>query len=139
MDWVRDLLWADGNFLGIEWNTWKAIGWLGNAIFFSRFFVQWYATEKRKQVVVPVAFWWLSLAGSFLLLGYALFYRRDSVFIFAYAFTWLPYVRNLIIHRRHTQGHTRCPGCGSESPPSARYCAACGARLPAPATVETPG
>ena len=139
MDWVRELLWSDGNFLGIEWNTWKVIGWLGNAIFFSRFFVQWYATEKRKQVVVPVAFWWLSLAGSFLLLGYALFYRRDSVFIFAYAFTWLPYLRNLMIHRRHAREHSRCPGCGSESPPSARYCAACGTRLPAPATGETPG
>ena len=139
MDWVGDLLWANGNFLGIEWNAWKVIGWLGNAIFFSRFFVQWYATEKHQRVMVPVAFWWLSLAGSFLLLCYALFYRRDSVFIFAYAFTWLPYVRNLIIHRRHTRERTRCPGCGSESPPSARYCAACGARLPAPATAVTPG
>jgi len=139
MDWLRDLLWPNGSFLGIEWNTWKVIGWLGNAVFFSRFFVQWYATERRKQVVVPVAFWWLSLVGSFLLLGYALFYRRDSVFIFAYAFTWLPYVRNLMIHRRHAQEHTHCPGCGSESPPAARYCAACGTRLPAPATVKTPG
>ena len=29
------------------------MGWLGNATFFSRFFVQWYATEKLKRVVVP--------------------------------------------------------------------------------------
>ncbi|PYK99457.1 MAG: lipid A biosynthesis acyltransferase, partial [Verrucomicrobia bacterium] len=67
MDAFTHLLWHNGNFLGIEWNAWKVVGWLGNATFFSRFFVQWYATEKKKQVVVPTAFWWLSLAGSFLL------------------------------------------------------------------------
>ncbi len=73
MDFLTDLLWHHGNFLGIQWNVWKVIGWLGNATFFSRFVVQWYATEKKKQVVVPTAFWWLSLVGSFLLLCYALF------------------------------------------------------------------
>lgn len=129
MDSLANLLWHNGNFLGIEWNAWKAIGWLGNATFFSRFFVQWYATEKKKQVVVPTAFWWLSLAGSFLLLCYALFYKRDSVFIFAYAFTWIPYIRNLIIHRRHKEAHLGCPSCGADSPPSARYCAKCGTKL----------
>ena len=82
-----------GKFLGIEWSAWKVIGWIGNAVFFSRFIVQWYATERHKQVVVPVIFWWLSLLGSFLLFAYALFYKKDSVFIFAYAFAWIPYVQ----------------------------------------------
>jgi len=48
-----DLLWHDGKLLGIDWSVWKLIGWCGNLFFFSRFFVQWYATERRKQVVVP--------------------------------------------------------------------------------------
>ena len=61
----------------------------GNAVFSSRFFVQWYATEK-KRVVVPVAFWWLSLLGSLLLLAYA-FRKTDSVFIYAYLFPCIPY------------------------------------------------
>ena len=100
MDWFTHLLWHNGNFLGIEWNTWKVIGWCGNAAFFSRVLVQWYATEKQRRVVVPLSFWWLSLAGSFCLLSYAIFYRRDSVFIFANAFNWIPYLRNLVIHRR---------------------------------------
>ena len=129
MDWLRNLLWHDGDFLGIEWNEWKVIGWLGNLIFFSRFFVQWYATERKRQVVVPTAFWWLSLLGSFLLLLYALFYRRDSVFIFAYAFTWIPYIRNLMIHRRHRDAHLTCASCGVACPPTANYCASCGAKL----------
>ncbi len=131
MDSFTVLIWHNGVFLGIEWNVWKVIGWLGNATFFSRFFVQWYATEKKKQVVVPTAFWWLSLVGSFLLLCYALFYKRDSVFIFAYAFTWIPYIRNLIIHRRHKDAHLVCPACGMDCPPAANYCANCGVKLAA--------
>jgi lipid-A-disaccharide synthase-like uncharacterized protein len=130
MHWLANLLWHDGKFLGIEWNEWKVIGWLGNAIFFSRFFVQWYATEKRKQVVVPAAFWWLSLAGSLLLLAYAIFHRKDSVFIFAYAFTWIPYIRNLIIHKRHEEAQRACPACGVVCPPKANFCSVCGTKLP---------
>ena len=102
---------------------------LGNVIFFSRFFVQWYATEKLKRVVVPTAFWWLSLAGSLLLLAYGLFYLRDSVVILAYAFTWIPYIRNLIIHRRHVAEHIDCPACGNVCPPESKFCLACGAPL----------
>lgn len=129
MDLLNNLLWHDGKFLGVDWHWWKAIGWLGNAVFFSRFFVQWHATEKKKQVVVPSAFWWLSLAGSLLLLCYALFYQRDSVFIFAYAFTWIPYIRNLVIHRRHKKAHLDCPSCAKICPPHSNFCFACGAKL----------
>jgi len=133
MDAFSDLIWPHGKFLGIEWGVWKVVGWLGNLVFFARFFVQWYATEKLKRVVVPTAFWWLSLAGSLLLLAYALCYKKDSVFIFAYAFTWIPYIRNLIIHRRHALAHLDCPSCGQACPPHSNYCFSCGTRLvPAP-------
>src|SRR5688572_12099533 len=111
MDWLTNLIFHDDKFLGITWTVWKVIGWCGNLIFFSRFFVQWYATEKKKQVVVPTAFWWLSLLGSLLLLIYGLS-KKDSVFIFAYAFTWIPYIRNLMIHQRHKDSRQACPGCG---------------------------
>jgi lipid-A-disaccharide synthase-like uncharacterized protein len=131
MEWLTHLISNDGKLFGIEWSVWKVVGWLGNAVFFSRFFVQWYATEKLKRVVVPVSFWWLSLAGSLLLLSYALFYRRDSVFIFAYGFTWIPYIRNLIIHRRDKQAHNPCPDCSQLCPPGSNFCLACGTRLPA--------
>lgn len=129
MEWLSNLLMPGGKFLGIEWHVWKAVGWLGNLVFFSRFFVQWYATEKRKQVVVPVAFWWLSLIGSLLLLSYALFYQKDSVFIFAYAFTWIPYIRNLVIQRRHAKAHIDCVKCDFTATPDSRFCAQCGAPL----------
>lgn len=126
MDAMINSLWFNGNFLGIEWGVWKMIGWAGNLTFFSRFIVQWYATEKSKQVVVPVAFWWLSLGGTLLLFSYALFYERDSVFIFAYAFNWIPYVRNLMIHTRHIAAQHHCTVCGTTSSGKAKYCAECG-------------
>jgi lipid-A-disaccharide synthase-like uncharacterized protein len=125
----NDFIWHNGHFLGIHWTAWKVIGWAGNAIFFSRFIVQWYATEKLRRVVVPAAFWWLSLSGSIILLCYALFYQKDSVFIFAYAFSWIPYIRNLVIQKRHDQAHLDCPGCGNVCPPHSCYCFACGAAL----------
>ena len=88
----------------------EGCGMDGQAAFSSRFFVQWYATEKRKQVVVPVLFWWLSLGGSLILLASALFHQPDSVFIFAYAFAWIPNIRNLMIHHRNERAPPRLPG-----------------------------
>jgi lipid-A-disaccharide synthase-like uncharacterized protein len=131
MDWLTNLIWHDGKLLGIDWSFWKVIGWLGNFVFFTRFFVQWYATERKKRVVVPTAFWWLSLAGSLLLLAYSL-HKRDSVFIFAYAVAWIPYIRNLIIHRRHKEAHTACSSCGKSCPPHSNFCPNCGAKLATP-------
>jgi len=130
MDSILHLLWHDGQLLGIDWSVWKIVGWCGNAVFFSRFFVQWYVTEKRKQVVVPQAFWWLSLIGSVTLLGYSL-HQQDSVFIFAYAFTWIPYIRNLVIHRRNKAAQSVCAGCGQKNPPQANFCPHCGVKTAA--------
>ena len=113
---------------GIEWHPWKIVGWVGNIIFFSRFFVQWWATEKNKQVVIPNIFWWLSLLGSLCLLAYGL-WRRDSVFIFAYLFTWIPYVRNLMISWRVEKRRATCAKCEEACPPRARFCPACGGAL----------
>jgi lipid-A-disaccharide synthase-like uncharacterized protein len=61
--------------------------------------VQWIASERAGRSYVPVAFWWLSIAGSLMLLAYAL-HRRDPVFILAYLPNCVVYVRNLmLIHR----------------------------------------
>lgn len=51
---------------------WEVIGYAAQIIFGSRMYVQWLASEKRKQSVVPVVFWWLSLLGSLLALAYAI-------------------------------------------------------------------
>jgi lipid-A-disaccharide synthase-like uncharacterized protein len=128
MDFITNLVWHDGKFFGIDWSVVKVIGWVGNLVFTSRFIVQWYATEKSKRVVVPQAFWWLSLVGSLTLLCYSIF-QKDSVFIFAYAFSWFPYLRNLVIHRRNKAASTICSGCGQKNPPQANYCPNCGGQI----------
>jgi lipid-A-disaccharide synthase-like uncharacterized protein len=110
------------------WDSWKLVGWTGNVVFFTRFLVQWYYTEKRRQVVVPGAFWWLSLAGAFLLFVYGL-HLGDYVFIFSYAFVWIPYLRNLVIHHRHQATLQICSGCETTCLPKAVFCHQCGLKL----------
>jgi lipid-A-disaccharide synthase-like uncharacterized protein len=128
---LSDRIWDGSQFLGIEWDTWKIIGWIGNAVFFSRFFVQWIATERRKKVVIPISFWWLSLIGSLLLLIYGI-HQQDSVFIFAYAFTWIPYIRNILIHYKNQAVHRNCSSCGVNVISRARFCHQCGSGLTKP-------
>lgn len=79
---------------------WLAIGMLGQAIFASRFLIQWLASEKAGRSIIPLAFWYLSIGGSLTLLVYA-FYRQDPVFIFGNAVGLLIYARNLwLIHKK---------------------------------------
>ena len=73
---------------------WVSIGLLGQALFTMRFLVQWITSEKRKKSVVPVAFWYFSIAGGIILLSYAI-YRRDPVFILGQSFGVFIYSRNL--------------------------------------------
>ena len=83
----------------IDW-VWTGIGFVGQVVFGSRFIVQWIATERAKRSVVPVAFWYLSLAGSVVLLAYAI-YKCDPVFILGFSLNLLIYSRNLwFIHRK---------------------------------------
>jgi lipid-A-disaccharide synthase-like uncharacterized protein len=132
---LHDLVWHDGKFLGVEWSVWKGIGLTGNAVFFSRFFVQWYASEKKGRVVVPEIFWWLSLAGTLLLLAYAV-RKNDLVFILAYMFSWVPYLRNLVLHYRYERSQANCQGCGEKTSPQSNFCPNCGSKLLAIASVK---
>ncbi len=75
---------------------WLITGFLGQALFTARFVVQWVVSEKKRDSVVPVAFWWLSLMGGAALLSYAIS-RRDSVIIVGQGMGLLVYVRNLML------------------------------------------
>jgi lipid-A-disaccharide synthase-like uncharacterized protein len=79
---------------------WIAIGFLGQALFTSRFLVQWIASERRRESVIPVAFWWLSVVGGLTLLSYAV-WRQDPVFIIGQASGLLVYARNLALIARN--------------------------------------
>ena len=109
--------------------TWNLVGWAGQAVFTSRFLVQWFASEKKKQVVVPNSFWWLSIVGCLLMLVFSVFYVKNLVIICSYALSWIPYVRNLIIQQRHKGAHLDCPNCRRACPPDAKFCSGCGTGL----------
>jgi lipid-A-disaccharide synthase-like uncharacterized protein len=75
-------------------HVWLGVGFLGQALFFMRFFVQWLASEKQKKSIIPKAFWYFSLTGGITLLSYAV-YRRDPVFIFGQSTGLFIYLRNI--------------------------------------------
>ncbi len=78
---------------------WLAVGYGGQVVFGSRFYVQWLASEKHKRSVMPVVFWWLSLAGAVLTLAYAI-YKLEGPFIMANIGGPPIYARNLwLIHK----------------------------------------
>jgi len=73
---------------------WVLFGFAAQLMFTARFLVQWIASEKARASVMPVAFWYFSLAGGVMLLTYAL-WRRDPVFILGQALGVVIYARNL--------------------------------------------
>jgi lipid-A-disaccharide synthase-like uncharacterized protein len=75
---------------------WFVLGMSGQAIFFSRFLVQWIASERAGKSYVPRIFWWLSLVGSMVVLAYAI-HRKDPVIVLGQAFGWVVYARNLVL------------------------------------------
>lgn len=76
-------------------HMWLAIGLIGQIIFGGRFVIQWLASEKKKESVIPVAFWWCSIGGGVMLLAYAI-HKMDPVFILGQGLGLLIYARNLV-------------------------------------------
>ena len=81
--------------IGLD-TLWLGIGLLGQGLFFMRFFVQWIASERRGESVLPRAFWYFSLLGGLVLFGYAV-HRRDPVFAIGQATGLFIYARNLML------------------------------------------
>ena len=72
------------------------IGFVGQGLFASRFIYQWIYSEKNKQSLIPIGFWYLSILGGLGLLTYAIF-RMDPVIITGQIFGILIYTRNLVL------------------------------------------
>jgi lipid-A-disaccharide synthase-like uncharacterized protein len=101
MDWIKELLSnVARQYPNVKIDHWVLLGFMGQALFTMRFIVQWVASEKRKESVIPVAFWYFSLGGGLILLAYAI-HRMDPVFILAYLPGNFIYFRNLwFIYRK---------------------------------------
>ena len=81
-------------FLRFDW--WDVVGFFGQFLFFSRFVVQWWASEKKQRNVLPVAFWYLSIGGGFISLLYFIHIGRLPL-IAAGFLSMIIYGRNLRI------------------------------------------
>lgn len=99
---------------GYEWNEiftiealWLLIGLIGQGLFFVRWLVQWFSSERQRRSVIPLSFWYLSMFGAVVLLTYSI-YRGDPVFIMGNLFNSAVYARNLVlIHRSRAEDASR--------------------------------
>jgi len=80
---------------------WFIVGFTGQVVFGGRFILQWIVSEYKKRSYVPVAFWYISLVGSIILLIYAI-HRRDLIFMLGLSLNTLIYVRNLHLIYKHS-------------------------------------
>lgn len=79
--------------------VWIIIGFIGQSLFFMRFFVQWLASEKAGRSIIPNAFWYFSMLGGLTLFIYAL-WRQDPVFIIGQSTGLFIYARNIYFIRK---------------------------------------
>jgi lipid-A-disaccharide synthase-like uncharacterized protein len=85
-----------------RFDAWAALGFFAQAMFMTRFVVQWIASERAKRSVIPIAFWFFSMGGGVLLLIYSI-KRQDPVFITGQALGIFIYARNLwLIYVEHS-------------------------------------
>jgi len=72
-------------------------GSTGQVIFTFRFFYQWIYSENRKDSLLPIGFWIISIIGSLMIFAYSI-YRTDPVLFAAHSLGIFIYARNILIH-----------------------------------------
>lgn len=70
------------------------IGFIGQGLFFARFAVQLFLSEKQKKVIAPPVFWKISLFASLIFFIYG-YLRKDFSIMLGQSLTYFIYIRNL--------------------------------------------
>lgn len=83
----------------MNFEFWLVLGFVGQLMFFMRFFMQWIESERQKKSVIPISFWYFSLAGSGILAVYAV-HIKDPVFIVGQSLGFFIYIRNLMLIKK---------------------------------------
>lgn len=75
-------------------------GSIGQVLFTFRFIYQIIYSAKRKESILPLGFWVISLTGSGLIIAYAIL-RMDPVLILGQTAGFIAYIRNIAIYHKH--------------------------------------
>ncbi len=75
---------------------WHIFGMSGAALFASRFWIQWWCSEKRQESTLGKSFWWISLIGAAISSVYFIM-MADIVNFIGPTIGMIPYIRNLIL------------------------------------------
>lgn len=102
--WVESAL-ADKSASEI---IWMFVGILGQILFASRWIVQWISSEKQKRSIIPVLFWFVSIAGGSVSLAYAV-YLESVGFILGQLGGLAVYFRNVWLIYRHPHPELEIP------------------------------
>ncbi len=79
-----------------KFDVWLAFGLAAQLAFAARFLVQWIVSERAGKSVVPIAFWFFSVAGGTMTLIYGLV-KREPVIIVGQLLSNVIYVRNIML------------------------------------------
>jgi lipid-A-disaccharide synthase-like uncharacterized protein len=104
LSWVLQF-WNVSSYANLAW---VALGLGGQLVFAGRMIIQWLASEKKRQSVVPPAFWYMSLAGGLCLTAYFV-WRHDPVGVLGQAMGLVVYVRNIRLLMLHRPGDQPVP------------------------------
>ncbi len=89
----------------------ELLGFGAQFVFVLRFFVQWLVSERRKEVTIPAAFWWLSIAGGVTQGVYGAMKPAPNLVV-AQAIAVFLYARNLVLHNRKRRALAAFPAEG---------------------------
>jgi lipid-A-disaccharide synthase-like uncharacterized protein len=81
---------------------WTLVGLFGQALFMMRFIVQWIASERAKQSVMPEIFWYFSLGGGLIVFVYSV-HQQDLVFMLGQGLGVFIYLRNIYFIRKRAR------------------------------------
>jgi lipid-A-disaccharide synthase-like uncharacterized protein len=79
---------------------WIAFGFLAQFVFFLRFIIQWYESEKKKKSVIPISFWYISIVGTLMIILYS-YHIKDIVFFVANVLSLVIYFRNIALLKKN--------------------------------------
>ena len=79
-----------------KFDFWLAFGLVAQLFFTARFLVQWIASERAGNSVVPMAVWFCSMGGGLMTLVYGIV-KREPVIILGQSLATVIYLRNIML------------------------------------------